>query len=117
MGVRKMENKEIIHGIKAKDLKNLQNYTEKAFGKIFEGREKAKQRLIYDSLNHIKTNDRDSFLNQLLKILNAKSDEKDINKLVELINMLYVEYDTPENFQKIAYAIIMGIMAAKKGGE
>ena len=112
-----MENEEIIYGIGIKDLDSLRYHSEIAFGKLFEGREKAKQRLIYDFLNYIKTNDRGSFLNQLLKILNAKADDKDVNNLKKVISRLYVEYDTPENFKKIAYTIIMSIMAAKMGGD
>lgn len=117
MEVRKMENEEIIFGIRTKDLETLRYYSEMAFGKIFEGREKAKQRLIYGLLNYIKTNDRDKFLYQLLKILNAKPDDNDVVILEHSINNLYVKYDTPENFKKIAYTIVMGIMASKKGGE
>ena len=112
-----MENEEKIFNVSEKNLKTLRHYTEISFGKIFEGKEKAKQRLIYDFLNYIKTNDRESFLNQLLKILNAKADDQDVNDLEKLISTLYVEYNTPENFSKIAYTIIMGIMVSKKGGE
>lgn len=112
-----MENEEIISGVKEKDLKALKYYTERSFEKIFEGKEKAKQRIVYDFLNYMKTNNKNGFLNQLLKILNAKSEDEDVKNLEQLINRLYVEYDTPENFNKMAYTIIMGIMASKIGGE
>ncbi|RLC38465.1 MAG: hypothetical protein DRH33_04475 [Candidatus Nealsonbacteria bacterium] len=112
-----MENEEIISGIREKDLETLRYYTEKAFGKIFEGKEKAKQRLIYDFLNYIKTDSRDSFLNQLLKILNTRIDDEDVKNLARLINTFNVKYDTTENFSKIAYTIIMSIMAIEEGGE
>jgi len=109
--VIEMENEEMISGIETKNLETLRYYTEKAFGKIFERREKAKQRLIYDFLNYIKTDNRDSFLNQLLKILNTRIDDEDVKNLTRLINTFNVKYNTMENFSKIAYTIIMGIMA------
>lgn len=112
-----MENEEIISGIGVKSLELLRHHTEKSFGKIFEGREKAKQRLIYDFLNYIKTDNRESFLNQLLRILNTRIDDEDVKRLITSINTLNLKYDTKENFNKIAYTIIMGIMAKNKGGK
>ena len=106
-----------IGGITDKDLKEIKEYSEKAFGKIFEGREKARQRVVYDLLNYIKTNNRAKLLDQILKLLNTKIEEKVVRKLVENINVLFIQYDTPENFEKIGYTIIMGIMSAKIGGD
>jgi len=99
------------------DLKDLKKYSEMVFGKIFEGREKAKQRVVYDLLNYMKTNNKNQFINQTLKLIASKMDDPETKKLSELINTLWVEYDTPENFEKMGYAIIMGIISSKKGGE
>jgi len=106
-----------IGQITDKELKEIKEYTEKAFGKIFEGREKARQRVVYDLLNYIKTNNRAKFLDQILKLLNTQIEEEVVRKLVENINVLFIQYDTLENFEKIGYTIIMGIMSAKIGGD
>lgn len=99
------------------DLSNLKELTKKVFGKIFEGREKAKQRVVYDLLNYMKTNNRTQFLNQILKLMASKTNDPNSERLSEIINTLWVEYDTPENFEKIGYTIIMGIMSSGNGGE
>ena len=99
------------------DLKDLKKYSEIVFGKIFEGKEKAKQRVIYDLLNYMKTNDKAQFLNQILRLLASKPDDSDSERLSEIINTLWVEYDTPENFEKMGYTIIMSIMSSGSGGD
>ena len=106
-----------IGGITDKDLRKIKEDSEKAFGKIFEGREKARQRVVYDFLNYIKTNNRAKFLDQILKLLNAKIEEEVVRNLVENMNTLFIQYDTPENFERIGYTIIMGIMSTKIGGD
>ena len=111
------EEKMEIGKISDRDLRNLKKYSEKAFEKIFEGREKAKQRVVYDLLNYIKTNNRAKFFDQILKLLNTKIDEESIRKLVDTINELSIQYDTPENFERMGYTIVMSIMSATVGGD
>ena len=108
---------EEVREIRYADLQDLKKYSEIVFGKIFKGREKAKQRVVYDLLNYMKTNNRPQFLNQILKLIASKTNDPDSEKLSEIINTLWVEYDTPENFEKMGYTIIMGIMSSGSGGE
>ena len=112
-------NEEIIEigQITDRELGEIKEYSEKAFGKIFKGREKARQRVVYDLLNYIKTNNRAKFLDQILRLLNNKLDDENARKLAETINELSIQFDTLENFEKVGYTIIMGIMSAKVGGD
>ncbi len=104
-----------IEMISEKELRDIKEYAEAAFGKVFESREKAKQRIVYDLLNYLKTNNRNQFLYQVLKLLAPYMKEESVRKLSSLLNKMDIEYDTPENFQKLGYTIIMGIMSS--GGE
>lgn len=110
---------EVLNPVKAKDLRRLRDLTKDVFSKI--GTEKSRQRLIYDLLNTLKTDDRKRFLYIILKNANNLSSEerKYVDEFTNIFSNLYIEYETPENFEKIAYSIVMGIMAIdeSKGGE
>lgn len=110
------ENVYEVSYIKPWELRRLRELTTKVFSKI--GTEKSRQRLIYDLLNTLKTNDRKGFLWLVLKNVNTlKSEERSkVKEFVEFLSNRYLEYETTENFEKIAYAIVIGIMSAKDVG-
>ncbi len=93
------------------ELERIKEYTEKIFREIFKGREKAKQRVVYNLLNCIKTNNRAQFLSEVLKLLASIIENEDVKKLINIVNDIWVKYDSPENFEKLGYTIIMGIMS------
>ena len=95
------------------ELRYLKYLSEKVFEKVFENREKAKQRVIYDLLNYLRSDDVYKFLDHILKLLGSYTHEDNIKKFIGLINKL--DYYNPENFKKIGYTIIMGLMSS--GGE
>ena len=109
-------DEKIIEKTPEKYLEKIKRLSEDVFAEIFKGKEKAKQRIVYDLLNYLKTNSRDEFLNYILKILTGKLDLEETRELIALINDMGVKYDTPENFDKMGYTIIMGIMSANTGG-
>ena len=108
---------EEFRSIKAVELRELQKLTIDIFSKI--GTEKSRQRLVYDLLNALKTNDRKRFLWLILKNANTlKSEDKKVASFTRTLSNFYIEHETPENFEKIAYSIVMGIMAVEeKGGD
>lgn len=110
---------EIFQALKTTELRKLRDLTTEVFSKI--GTEKSRQRLVYDLLNTLKTDDRKRFLWLILKNINTLKPEEGsrVNELVKLLSSLYIEYETHENFEKIAYAVVMGIMSveSEKGGE
>jgi len=101
------------------ELRKLRDLTKDVFSNI--GTEKSRQRLVYDLLNALKTNDRRRFLWLILKSANNVSVEenKKVSEFAELLSNLQFEHDTTENFDKIAYAVVMGIMSvdSKTGGD
>ena len=105
---------EAFQSVKIADLRKLLSLTTEVFSKI--GTERSRQRLIYDLLNALKTDDRKRFLWLILKNINTlkPKDRSKANELTELLNTLYIEHETPENFEKIAYAIVMGIMTIEE---
>ncbi len=115
MEVNKMEEVEfeIFQYVKTTELKKLRDMTTKVFSKV--GTVKSRQRLIYDLLNALKTEDRKRFLWLILKnINNLKSENRnEASKLTKILSSQYIEYETPENFEKIAYTIVMGIMCSE----
>ncbi len=117
--VKQMQNEiEVINTVKTKDLRYLKDLTREVFSKI--GTEKSRQRLVYDLLNALKTGDRKRFLWLILKnVNNIKSEDNKANKLADILGNLYIEYETPENFEKMSYSIVLGIMSIEqdKGGE
>ncbi|BAT71828.1 conserved hypothetical protein [Thermosulfidibacter takaii ABI70S6] len=96
-------------------LEELEILSKKVWGEIFKGREKAKQRVVYDLLNHLRKGDNNKFLYQILKLLASNSSNETI-RMIEIINQIFAKSSLQENFEKIGYAIIMGLMTAK-GGE
>lgn len=104
---------EILRSVKTTELRKLRDLTTEVFSKI--GTERSRQRLVYDLLNALKTDDRKRFLWLILKNINTlkPEDREKVNKLTELLSSFYIEQETPENFEKIAYTVVMGIMAIK----
>uniref|UniRef100_A0A7C4JQU6 CRISPR type III A-associated protein Csm2 n=1 Tax=Thermodesulfobacterium geofontis TaxID=1295609 RepID=A0A7C4JQU6_9BACT len=107
-----------FYSIKPWELRQLRDLTKDVFSNI--GTEKSRQRLVYDLLNALKTNDRKRFLWLILKNVNNISVEKSekVKRFAEFLSTLQFEHETAENFDKIAYAIVMGIMSveSEKGG-
>ncbi len=104
---------EIFRPIKKAELRELQDLTMKTFSKI--GTERSRQRLVYDLLNALKTNNRKRFLWLILKNVNTlKPEDKEKSEFTKFLNDLYIEHETPENFEKVAYTIVMGIMSIDK---
>jgi len=97
-------------------LKKLRDLTADVFSKI--GTEKSRQRLVYDLLNTLRSNNRKRFLEIVLKNVNTlKSEERGkAREFAHLLSNLWLEYETSENFEKIAYAVVMGIMNAENVG-
>ena len=108
-----------VYLIKTQELKELKNITIEVFSKV--GTEKSRQRLVYDLLNSLKANNKKRFLWLVLKNINTLQSEKEskVKEFVEVLSNRYLEYETIENFEKIAYSIVTGIMAVedKGGGE
>lgn|GEM_PF-1218675 len=118
-GVKLMGKSEYeFYSIKPWELRQLRDLTKDVFSNI--GTEKSRQRLVYDLLNALKTNDRKRFLWLILKNVNNISVEKSekVKRFAEFLSTLQFEHETAENFDKIAYAIVMGIMSveSEKGG-
>lgn len=97
--------------ISMKDYNEIKIYTKKAFENI--GSENYRQRLIYKLLNTVKTNNQSDFFSSLLRALNSRKNDKNVKRLSRKLEWLYPL--SPANFEKVAYSIIMGIMAV--GGE
>ncbi len=77
------------------------------------GSENYRQKLVFDLLNAVKANDQNRFLWVLLRAINAHS--KDNPKARELSSALMEVFPSSESdFEKVAYSVILGIMA---GGE
>jgi len=115
--MEKVEYKE-FRSIKADNLRKLRELTIEVFSKI--GTEKSRQRLVYDILNALKTNDRKRFLWLILKNVNTlrADDRYKASEFTDILSDLYIEHETPENFEKIAYSIVMSMMAVgDKGGD
>jgi len=72
-----------------------------------------RQKLVFDLLNAVKADDQDRFLWVLLRAINAHS--KDNRKAKGLASALMEVFPSSDSdFEKIAYSVILGIMA---GGE
>jgi len=113
MGEVEYEILRSVKTVKTTELRMLRDLTTEVFSKI--GTERSRQRLVYDLLNALKTDDRKRFLWLILKNINTLKPEnrEKVNKLTELLSSFYIEQETPENFEKIAYTVVMGIMAIK----
>ncbi|MCS7123090.1 MAG: hypothetical protein RMJ17_00725 [Candidatus Aenigmarchaeota archaeon] len=105
--------------MKLSELRRLKEETNEIFSNI--GTEKSRQRLVYDLLNTLKTKDRNRFMWLILKNINTViTDEKigiRVKKYSDFLAEHLMSYEMEENFEKIAYAIIMGIMSVEKKKE
>jgi len=108
-----MEERSEYLSAKPWDLRKLRDLAMEVFSSI--GTEKSRQRLVYDLLNALKTNDKNRFLWLILKNVNAAKTEnyEKAKEFANLLGTLQFEYDAEKNFEKIAYAIVMGIMSAE----
>ncbi|WP_297509975.1 hypothetical protein [Thermococcus sp.] len=92
-------------------LRRIKTLSKDVLGKA--GSDNYRQKLVFDLLNAVKANDQDRFLWILLRALNAHS--KDNPKARELASVLMEVFPSSEaDFEKVAYSVILGIMA---GGE
>ncbi len=74
------------------------------------GSDNYRQKLVFDLLNAVKANDQNEFLWILLRAINAHSKEN--QKAKELSSVLIEVFPSSESeFEKVAYSIILGIMA------
>ncbi len=96
-------------------LGELEKLSEKVWGEVFKGREKAKQRVVYELLNYLRTGENSKFLHQILKLLASNSFDE-TKRMIEIINHIFARSNLQENFEKMGYTIVMGLMTAK-GGE
>ena len=88
------------------NFKDLKKYSTKAF-KEFDSNS-YKQKLVYKLLSLIKVNNQNEFFNVLLRTLNSK----DTDDVKELSRILKDIYPLNENFESVAYTIVMGIMTS-----
>lgn len=114
-----MKKTEEIWSLKLSELRRLKEETNEIFSNI--GTEKSRQRLVYELLNTLKTKDRNRFMWLILKnITTVITDEKigiRVKKYLDSLAEYLMNDETEENFEKIAYAVIMGIMSAEKKKE
>lgn len=74
------------------------------------GSDNYRQKLVFDLLNAVKANDQNKFLWILLRAINAHS--KDNPEAKKLASVLMEVFPSSEaNFEKLAYSVILGIMA------
>ncbi|NJE84744.1 hypothetical protein E3E23_02660 [Thermococcus sp. CX2] len=72
------------------------------------------QKLVFDLLNAVKANDQNEFLWILLRAINAHS--KDNPNAKKLASALMEVFPSSEaEFEKVAYSVILGIMAGGGG--
>ncbi|MEM4396309.1 MAG: hypothetical protein QXR30_01470 [Candidatus Woesearchaeota archaeon] len=76
--------------------------------------ESAKSRLVYKLLNYVNTEDRDAFINEILRELALiEKRGNDYYEVLEFLkNSISEIYDN--NFKKIAHIIILGILGGEK---
>ncbi|MDI9623605.1 MAG: hypothetical protein QXL14_00210 [Candidatus Aenigmatarchaeota archaeon] len=92
-----------------KDYDEIKIYTKKAFENI--GSESYRQRLVYRLLNTATVNNQKDFFSSLLRALNSRKDDENVKRLSRKLEWLFPL--SPANFEKVAYSIIMGIMAVR----
>lgn len=84
------------------------------FKKIFESVSKNyKQKLIYNLLNTIKSNNQKEFFWIIFRLLNANLEKPEVAGVSEKLKKMYPLNSS--EFEKVAYSIILGIMSS--GGE
>lgn len=95
----------------AKELEALMRKTKEVFRSESEP---YKQKLVFNLLNAIKANDQKEFFWVLLKTINAKiKDNKDAKELSEKLEFMNQVYNIPNDFEKMAFSIVMGIMSSQ----
>lgn len=97
------------------DLKELKELSELSFCKI--GSESYRQKLVYNLLNIIRANDQPKFLWTISRVLNSQKENNNVKDLAAKLNSIYPL--TKNEFEKVAYSIIMGIISSESefGGE
>ena len=89
-------------------LRRIKSLSKDVLGKA--GSDNYRQKLVFDLLNAVKANDQARFLWILLRALNAHS--KNNPKARNLASALMEVFPSSEaDFEKVAYSIILGIMA------
>ena len=113
------ENKdeETWDAVSSKSLDELQKKTKEVFSNIGTG--KSRERLVFDMLESMKTQNSSKFTWLLLRTLNSYIDKQEVKELLAMTEKARIQDTSKENFEKIAYTLIIGIMSAKdnKGGE
>ena len=95
-----------------KKLKEIKELSGKVLGKA--GSDNYQQKLVFDLLNAIKAKDQDRFLWILLRAINAHSkDNPEAKKLASSLRNVFPSSEA--DFEKVAYSVILGIMAG--GGD
>ncbi|MFW6120600.1 MAG: hypothetical protein ACOC80_06825 [Petrotogales bacterium] len=107
--------KRVKKPISDEELKNLKYLTNKALSKV--GSENYRQKLAFNLLNTVKADDQNEFFWILLRALSSRKDDGNIKNLSSELQRIYPL--TPVDFEKVAYSIIMGIIASESefGGE
>ncbi|WP_048147941.1 hypothetical protein [Palaeococcus ferrophilus] len=103
--------KEKVRKLSLSELRRLRELSSKTLGKA--GSENYRQKLVFDLLNAVRSKDKDRFLWVLLRALNSQvKDNPEAKRLAGLLGEVFLS--SGEDFEKVAYSIILGIMA---GGE
>lgn len=88
---------------------------------VFSGvlSESYKQKVVYDLLNIVQGGNKEKFLWVLLRLMNSKKGDSNTEKLMHLLNELYILSLSEDVFKKWAYTVIMEIMSVKtqQGGK
>lgn len=98
------------------ELERLREDVKKIFGYI--GTERSRQKLVYDLLNSLRSRQWDKFKFLIFKNINTvMANEEVSNKAKEFIDRfagLLEKYGyNEEEFERIAYTVVMGIMSAE----
>ncbi len=108
------EDTKKIEAISVEALDTLRKNTTEVFSNI--GTEKSRERMVFEMVEAIKTRSRDRFLWLLLKPLNSYAGDYHVKNLIKYLAEMHIPDESDENFEKISYTIVIGIMSAK-GGE
>jgi hypothetical protein len=104
--MEKLKNREILT---LSNLEDIKRNAQEAFKNI--GSEDYRQKLVYLLLSTVKSGDQKEFFFCLMRVLNSKKEDIGVKNFVKSLNVFYPFSE--QNFEKLAYTIIMSIIAQK----